>query len=102
MGKLEQGELSWKVLVLGWKVLVLGTEEDMWKVLVLGTEEDRSELPTQPELELQPRSPSSVVSSSSLLPSHSSLSMLVGRVLGLASTGDCLGAGKKEIEYYRL
>ena len=96
MGKLEQGELSWKVLVLG-------TEEDMWKVLVLGTEtEDRSELPTQPELELQPRSPSSVVSSSSLLPTHSSLSMLVGRVLGLASTGDCLGAGKKEIEYYRL
>ena len=95
MGKLEQGELSWKVLVLG-------TEEDMWKVLVLGTEEDRSELPTQPELELQPRSPSSVVSSSSLLPPLSSLSMLVGRVLGLASTGDCLGAGKKEIEYYRL
>ena len=96
MGKLEQGEFSWKVLVLG-------TEEDMWKVLlVLGTEEDRSELPTQPELELQPRSPSSVVSSSSLLPPHSSLSRLVGRVLGLASTGDCLGAGKKEIEYYRL
>ena len=96
MGKLEQGELSWKVLVLG-------TEEDMWKVLVLGTEtEDRSELPTQPELELQPRSPSSVVSSSSLLPPHSSLSRLVGRVLGLPSTGDCLGAGKKEIEYYRL
>ena len=95
MGKLEQGELSWKVLVLG-------TEEDMWKVLVLGTEEDRSELPTQPELELQPRSPSSVVSSSSLLPPLSSLSMLVGRALCLASTGDCLGAGKKEIKYYRL
>ena len=96
MGKLEQGELSWKVLVLG------SETEDMWKVLVLGTEEDRSELPTQPELELQPRSPSSVVSSSSLLPTHSSLSRLVGRVLGLPSTGDCLGAGKKEIEYYRL
>ena len=96
MGKLEQAELSWKVLVLG-------TEEDMWKVLVLGTEtEDRSELPTQPELELQPRSPNSVVSSSSLLPPLSSLSRLVGRVLGLASTGDCLGAGKKEIEYFRV
>ena len=47
MGKLAQGELSWKVLLFG-------TEEDM--VLVLGTEEDMSELPTQPELELQPRS----------------------------------------------
>ena len=87
MGKLAQGELSWKVLLFG-------AEEDM--VLVLGREEDMSELPTQPELELQPRSPSSVVSSSSLLPTLSSLSVLVGCVLCLASTGDCLGAGKKE------
>ena len=87
MGKLAQGELSWKVLLFG-------TEEDM--VLVLGTEEDMSELPTQPELELQPRSPCSVVSSSSLLPTLSSLSVLVGCVHCLPSTGDCLGAGKKE------